>query len=260
MIMGISMDMSEPLNWWETFFSGLALESLRNMYPPEQTSADADFIQKALRLAPGSKVADVPCGNGRISIELAKRGYHVTGVDLTNELIDEAKRTAAAQGLTCTFEHRDMRDLPWPARFDGLFCFGNSFGYLGLAGNEEYLRAVHAALRPGGRFALETGLAAESLLANYPVAKRNWYVTGDTLMLREMSYDPARGEASTDYQFIRGAACEKKRAVYSIYMYREFEEMLKRAGFQEVQGYGSPSEAPYSLGDRVLYLTGTKPG
>jgi hypothetical protein len=119
---------------------------------------------------------------------------------------------------------------------------------------------VHAALKPGGRFTLETGLAAESLLANFPVAKRSWHELGDTLMLREASYVPLRGEASTDYQFIRGAVCEKKRAVYSIYMYREFEEMLKRAGFQEVQGYGSQTEAPYSLADRVLYLTGTKAG
>jgi SAM-dependent methyltransferase len=205
-------------------------------------------------------VADVPCGNGRISIELAKRGYHVTGVDLANELIDEAKRTAAAQGLTCTFEHRDMRELPWPDRFDGLFCFGNSFGYLGHAGNAQFLRAAHAALKPGGRFALETGLAAESLLANFPIARRSWHTLGDMLMLREMSYDPARGEASTDYQFIRGAVCEKKRAVYSIYMYRELEELLKRAGFQDVEGCGSQSEAPYSLGDRVLYLSGTKAG
>jgi SAM-dependent methyltransferase len=252
--------MSETTNWWATFFSGLALESQRSMYPPEHTAADASFLEKVLCLGPGAKVADVPCGNGRISLELARRGCLVTGVDLCGELIDDAKQAASAKELNCTFEKRDIRDLPWPSEFDAVFCFGNSFAYLDHDGNEQFLRAVHRTLKPGGHFALETGLAAESILTNFPSAKRSWHALGDTLMLREANYDPERGEVSTDYQFLRGGVIEKKRAVYHVYLYRELEQMLRQIGFSEMRAFGSQSEEPYVLGARILYLIATKPG
>ena len=57
-----------------------------------------------------------------------------------------------------------MRDLPWPQRFDGVFCFGNSFAYLDDQGNADYLANVARALKPSGRFVLETGIVAESFL------------------------------------------------------------------------------------------------
>ena len=59
-----------------------------------------------------------------------------------------------------------MRDLPWPARFDGAFCLGNSFGYLDDEGNASFLRAVAAALKPGARFVLETPMVLENLLGH----------------------------------------------------------------------------------------------
>jgi len=250
--------MSKDIEWWSTFFSGLALETVHCMFSEEETRANAGYLQQALRLTAGARVADVPCGSGRIALELAARGFRVTGVDLTGALIEEARRAASERHLEIQFEQRDMRDLPWPGEFDGLFCFGNSFAYMDDAGNQEFLRAVHRALKPGGRFALETGLAAESLVANYPISKRGWYQFGEVLMLREASYDARRGQSHTDYTFIRDGKSEKKRATYYIYMYRDLLSMVERAGFGEVEGVGSMTGDRYELGSRILYLTATK--
>lgn len=137
-------------DWWEGFFSGLWLEVQRQFKSEEQTQAEADFIEKALALAPGAHVLDAPCGEGRIALTLAARGYQVTGVDITEPLLDDARRQAATRGLDVTWERRDMRDLPWEGAFDAVLCFWGSFGYFDDAGNIEHVQAVARALKPGG--------------------------------------------------------------------------------------------------------------
>src|SRR5712691_8743813 len=135
-------------NWWENFFHGVALDFWRAVISDEQTRAEADFIHKHLQLAPGAKALDVPCGNGRISFELARRGLQMTGVDIASEFIDEARTLSARHDGSVAWRQGDMRYLPWPAEFDGAFCFGNSFGYLDDVGNADFLKALSQTLKP----------------------------------------------------------------------------------------------------------------
>jgi SAM-dependent methyltransferase len=100
-----------------------------------------------------------------------------------------------------TWEQRDMRDLPWPGRFDGAFCVGNSFGYLDDEGNVAFLRAVRAALRPGGRFVLETPMVLENLLNH--LHPRPWWKAGDVYLLVENQYDPATARLDTSSKRFR---------------------------------------------------------
>ncbi|PYS08451.1 MAG: methyltransferase, partial [Acidobacteria bacterium] len=62
-------------NWFEDFFHGLALEFWRNAITPQETEQDVNFLETELGLVKGSRVLDIPCGNGRHSLEFAKRGY-----------------------------------------------------------------------------------------------------------------------------------------------------------------------------------------
>jgi len=102
--------------WWEGFLSDLWLDVQREAKTDEETRTEADFIQNVLRLAPRSKILDVPCGEGRHWIELAARGYQVTGIDITLSLLKEAERKATERQLKITWEHRNMLDLPWMNR------------------------------------------------------------------------------------------------------------------------------------------------
>ena len=97
---------------------------------------------------------DALCGVGRISIEMASRGYPTTGVDLSPHFLEAARQ--AAEGLPCEFIQRDIRDFDRPGSFRLALNLYNSFGY--LESREEdlrMLRAVRRSLAPGGIFLME---------------------------------------------------------------------------------------------------------
>src|SRR5689334_3212331 len=81
--------------WWRTFFSGVAVEFWLKVPTEEQTRAEADFILRRLRLPSKGRVLDLACGGGRHAVELAARGYEVTGVDVSGEFLDAARQLAA---------------------------------------------------------------------------------------------------------------------------------------------------------------------
>jgi SAM-dependent methyltransferase len=247
---------STKSNWWEDFFQGIALDFWSAVVNPEQTNAEADFIQRHLQLPAGGRVLDVPCGNGRLSIELASRGYKLTGVDIASDFIEEARTKSTGKGLQVEWSKREMRDLPWHKEFAGAFCFGNSFGYLEDEENVDFLRAVGGTLANGARFIIEMGAVAESLFPLFQ-EHREFEFGGITLVI-DSRYDHERGRTFTDYTFIRDGQRDKRPASQRIYTYRELTTMLREAGFEIVGAYSSVTEEPYKLASPKLLLVSTK--
>ncbi|HMD33749.1 MAG TPA: class I SAM-dependent methyltransferase [Vicinamibacterales bacterium] len=227
-------------NWYEDFFRGIAVDLWRQALPPEHSKKEADDIAALLAAPAGAEILDVPCGHGRLSLEFAARGYRVTGVDLSTEALGHAG-AADPDGLVA-WEHRDMRDLPWPGRFDGAFCFGNSFGYLDDEGNLAFLRAVAAALKPRARFVLETPMVLESLLTH--LKDRPWFKAGDMQLLVENAYDPARGRLDIEYTFVSNGRTEQRRSTHRAYTYRQLIELMDAAGFSVGPDHGWTRAAP----------------
>jgi len=243
-------------NWYENFFHGVALDLWRKAVTPEQTQAEAEFLIKILEPAPQTRLLDVPCGNGRHSLELARRGYRMTGLDLAEEYIAEARQNSAA-GLNVEWLCRDMRRIPSEPQFNGAFCFGNSFGYLDHAGTQEFLAALSCALKPGARFVLETGLAAESILLG--LQERRWHRVAEILMLAESRYDAFDSRLDTEYTFVRDGRIETRPSSYWIYTVAEVRRLLGQAGLVAQALYSSLDEKPYQLGSPRLFLVAQKP-
>jgi SAM-dependent methyltransferase len=220
-----------PHNWWEHFFEGLSVELWLNAIPAAQSEHEADRLAAALALPAGAEILDVPCGGGRLSLPLAARGYRVTGVDASREFLAHARASPGAP--TVAWEQRDMRDLPWPARFDGAFCAGNSFGYLDDDGNAAFLRAVAAALKPGGRFVLDTPMVLEQLLGH--LQDRPWWKVGDVHLLVKNDYDHTRSRLEIEYTFMRNGRLEVRRGSHRAYRYAELLDLLRQSGFDEVR-------------------------
>ena len=244
------------VRWYETFFQGIVLDMWRKARPPEQTRLEADFLARTLRLPPGGRVLDVPCGDGRHALELAPRGFAVTGVDLSKEQIEAARKNAAAARLDAEWRQADMRDLPWQSRFDGAYCFGNSFGYIEPAGLDEFVRAVSRALKPGARFVLDSGMTAESILPN--LREREWMQIEDILFLEKNRYHAAEGCLETTYTFVRGGEIQTRTGLHWVYTLREIRSLLANAGLIPGDQFGSLDGAPFRAGSPYVILVAVK--
>ena len=248
--------MNAPSDWWNHFFSGVAVDFWRSVVPPEATQADVDFLWKHLNLAPGARVLDVPCGAGRLALPLAERGCAMTGVDISAEFLDAAREAAAERGLSARFVQADMRRLPTDAPFDAAFCFGNSFGYLDDAGNEAFLRAVAAALAPGGCFALDFGQTAEGV---YPRLEPRIEAEIDGFrFVEETRLDPATSRIENVFEFSKNGRHERKLASQRVYMAGDIVRMLAREGLETEALFGSIDEQPFGLSSQRLLVVAEK--
>ena len=103
--------------WYEALF-----ENYANKYEKEPftkgTIGECDFIEKEIGYNKDLKILDIGCGTGRHSIELTKRGYHVTGVDLSDSMLQKAQENAKRQQVQVTFVKQDARSLPYKSEFD----------------------------------------------------------------------------------------------------------------------------------------------
>ena len=247
----------ERSGWWDEFYSGLCLEYVRQARNEEQTRAELGFIQQAMGLPTRARVLDVPCGAGRLALELAALGHDVTAVDQSEELIEVALRKAGERGLVVDWRPGDMRRLPGDGSYDGAVCFWNSFGYFYDAGNVDFLQAVSRSLKPGGRLALDTPLL-ETLLLDAVQEPRVWERAGDLLALEERAYNHESGRLESTWTFVRDGERETRYMSLRLYTYRELTGMLERAGFGLHEAYGDLDMTPFELGAPWLYLVTTK--
>lgn len=177
---------------WQKFFDGHAPVYMQNSFTAN-TVKEVDFLVEELRLKAGASVLDVGCGTGRHSIELARRGFWVTGVDLSEGMLTEAQKHAAEAGVEVTLMQADAARMRPGRRFDGVICLcEGAFGLLGRGDDAleqplAILRRVARALRPGARclFTVLNGYAAVRRRTQEDVEKG----TFDPLTLTEAS-DP----------------------------------------------------------------------
>ena len=246
----------KPGRWYEEFFSGVAQDFWKAVVPEALTRDEVRLAEETLKLPPGAAVLDVPCGFGRHALPLARKGYRVTGVDISRKTIDELRKRAAAERLPVRSLPGNILTLRLPRAFDGALCLGNSFGYFGRADDARFIRRIASALKPGGRFLLNTATVAESLLPNYP-EDETLTVDGITLRLRD-SYDARESVLVTEYTFLRSGRRDRRVSRHSVYTVAEVVRFLEDAGMRVLHLFGSASRAAYRLGSAQLYLVAEK--
>jgi cyclopropane fatty-acyl-phospholipid synthase-like methyltransferase len=239
-------------------FTGLFLETLHRIKTPQQTKREAEYLESLLELPKSAHLLDVPCGNGRIALALAERGFTLTGVDTAVPFLDRARAGAEERQLTgkITIHERDMRDLPWENEFDGAYCFWESFGYFDDAGNRQFLEAVAKALKPGGRFVFDTQVA-ETLLPT--LRTMHWEeVDDDLIVMEKRDYDYKTSLAYRQFVFVGNGQIERSELVIRLYTYRELMEMVKSAGFSAIEDYSWLSLMPFLMTTPRLVVLATK--
>jgi len=245
-------------DWWQTFYSGHYIDFHLEIVNKKKTPDEVDFMLKLLQPPPEAKILDLGCGEGRHAIEMAKRGYQVTGVDVTESLLNTARRTANDQSLNVNFEQRDMRDLPWEATFDLAYCVWGSFGIFDEQGNYDLLSAIYKVLKPGGRILIENH-SIETLLLNFQT--NFWHPIGDDLLHLEMrNFDHKTSRLESRWMFVHKSTGQIENETMSmrIYTYHELCQLLQSVGFDNCSGYDTVSGAPFTFGAQRLTLIATK--
>ncbi|MGM0375701.1 MAG: class I SAM-dependent methyltransferase [Bacteroidota bacterium] len=147
----------ENKQWYETLFENYS-EQYDNESFTQGTNGECDFIEKELNFNKEAAILDVGCGTGRHAIELAKRGYHITGIDLSEPQLEKAREKAVKADFEIDFQKHDARNLPFKEQFDAaiMFCEG---GFPLMETDEmnfEILRNVTKALKTPTRFIFTT--------------------------------------------------------------------------------------------------------
>ncbi|MBI5629866.1 MAG: class I SAM-dependent methyltransferase [Elusimicrobia bacterium] len=123
---------------------------------PGQIQAQIDGVERILGLEPRARILDLACGSGRRTLELARRGYRVLGLDLFEDPPTEARRLAREERLNAHFIHGDARQISYREEFDAVVVFQPSFGRLaGEREAEATLRAARRGLKPEGRLLMD---------------------------------------------------------------------------------------------------------
>jgi SAM-dependent methyltransferase len=168
----------------------------------------------------------------------------MTGVDISISFLDEARSHAPE----IEWVHGDMRKVSWTCRFDSAYCWGNSFGYFDHDNCQRLLKAIAAALKPGGRFILESSAVSESLL---PVLQPERKLRiGDLDFHSQNTYDAMEGRMDITYTFTRGQQREVKPSHQWVHSAAEIRRMLWRAGLELLTALGDLEGVPYALGSR----------
>ncbi|HUD71652.1 MAG TPA: methyltransferase domain-containing protein [Dongiaceae bacterium] len=238
--------------WYRTFFDGLTLDFWDVAVPPEQTRLEVDFLERALGIAPGMPVLDVACGLGRHAIPLAQRGARLTGADQSRPALDRAAAAARAAGVKITWVEADLRSLPWTAAFDAGYCCGNSLGYIEPEETRAGLAAIGRALRPGARFTLDTGMAAESILPRF--REREESETAGFTFIEENRYHPREGCIETTYTIRRGGESLTRTGLQYLFTLRDIVDAVEAAGFAVEALEGGIDGGPFALGSPLLVV------
>jgi 2-polyprenyl-3-methyl-5-hydroxy-6-metoxy-1,4-benzoquinol methylase len=229
---------------------------LKKYLPPEAAAEEVKFIEKTLKLKPKMKILDLACGWGRHSIELALRGYEVTGLDLNPLYLKEGKKSAEKLNLKIRWIKGDMRKISFKNEFDVILSLSNSFGYFEKEDDhQKVIFEVAKALKPKGFFFLD--VETLELFAYHYKAEQKKKLAKDHFLIIKSSFDFLRSRYEEEIiEFWKNK--KKEKTFYSIRAFttKELISLCQKAGLKFKKVYGGFKDKPLSFNsERCILIT-----
>jgi len=215
-----------------------------------------DPLFPIMSIEPGAHVLDLCCGVGRHSLELARRGFQVTGVDRTRPYLDRASRRAEAEGLEIEFVQSDMRDFCRPDAFDAVVNLFTSFGYFEDPEDDRQVAMnVYRSLKSGGVFLID--MMGKEVLARI-FRERDWYEENGMLILQERKLSKSWSWMENRWILFADNNRTELRLSHRIYSATELASLLTECGFTHIDAYGDFEGNAYDHLARRLVIVAHK--
>ena len=208
------------------------------------TDQEVRFITSVLNLDPGASILDLYCGYGRHAIELAKKGYNVTGLDATKDFLSIAMQKAHESNIELSFKQQDMRELNYKCEFDAVINMFAAFGYFTDDENANIIKLIAAALKHKGLFLIDL-LNRDWMVRNN--LNRYWrHPSGEYVLSYKVELK--NGIATMKRQLINQVTGAKIQYdfVLRAYSLLEMENILGKSGLSIVATYGGFDSRVYS--------------
>jgi len=233
--------------WFEQFDDVLWLWGRRHSDPDKE----AELIRKVLGLRRGQRVLDAPCGDGRISLALARRGIDVCGVDLNRRFVARARRRNAAAGLHAEFHRVDLRELKFENEFRAAINWFGSFGYFEERANRQVLARYARALGPGGRLLIEQ--------PNREYVLRHFIAHHvDAPVTIRSRWEPSDQRVISDWRIERPDGAIERSTSMRLYTPAQMQRLLEGAGLRLETMLGDPEDPAWRRGSRRMIVVGQK--
>jgi SAM-dependent methyltransferase len=241
----------EDDSFWETWRPFL--------FPPQRiqnTVDEVDKIVKLLGITPEIRILDLGCGVGRHSLELARRGYKITGVDRTENYLRQARGQAAGENLDIEFVKSDMRAFSRPGAFEAAVNLFTTFGYFEDSSDDrKVIKNIIASLKPGGIFLMD--IISKEVLAKM-FQKRTWVERDGVLLLQEHNLSRNWSWMDNRWIMIRNDKRLEYRVSHRLYAASEIMALFSENGFSRTEIYGDLEGHPYDETAQRLVAVGWK--
>jgi SAM-dependent methyltransferase len=243
--------------WWREFFD----EDYLAVYRNRDTGAapkEIQFVRRTLRLRRGQRLLDICCGYGRHAILLAKSGLRVTGIDCNKLFLNRARRQARRERADVEWIQGDVRTMDFPPVYQAALSMFTSIGYFDDEDeNYQIIARGAAALRPGGKFLLDT-TNRDRVIRN--PQWRSWLPMGRGVVLETPAFDWQRSRLNSRRVLVYPDGRRREtRISLRLYTLAEVAGMFERAGLVVTATFGSFDRTKYDVDSPRIIMVGEKP-
>jgi len=223
----------------------------------EMTQQEVEFIVEKTGLSPGANVLDACCGYGRHSIELARRGYEVVGIDRFESYLNEARKRAASEDVEVEFVSMDVRELSFERKFDLVINMWTSFGVFDDETNASIVQKFKDCLIDGGKLFIEL-INRDWIIKNFQ--PRGWWPGDeDLIVIEERSFDLSTSVISSIWRYLEGGELREESPMeLRVYSCHELTALLRNCGFCDVEAFGDVEGGPVTFDSRMMRLVAAR--
>ncbi len=241
---------------WKKFYqSGLYFDAWSPRINPDRAEKEVEGVLDLLQPSAGSHILDWCGGYGRHSLPLAKMGFKITLLDFAPNHIAMAQKIIREQKVEVNTVCQDFRETPASIQADyAINLFTSGISYLSEQDDLKALLALHAALKPGALFMLDT-MNLLWIIRNYK-SDGGWISDdGSQRLLQVREFDPTTNRIKEKLVFWERNGRDREHYIeHRMYSARGLSRILRLAGFEPIKFYGGFDGRPLTMDTQRLII------